>query len=200
MKKIFLFVLLISLLTVSFATAEIYVSGSAGLTFLDDSDLDDGYDTGKLSYDFGLGIVGAFGATVMDNGRAEIELGFRNSDMDEITLDGYGTAPVDGDMSALSVMLNAYYDFANDSDFVPFVGAGIGIASIDMEIESGYYSYSTDDNVFAYQGMIGCGYDVNESFVLDLQYRYFATEDPSLGGVDTEYKSHNVLFGIRYYF
>jgi len=44
------------------------------------------------------------------------------------------------------------------------------------------------------------GYAMNENVTLDLQYRYFATEDPEFGVVDAEYATHNVYFGLRYNF
>ena len=62
---------------------------------------------------------------------------------------------------------------------------------------------------FAYQAIAGVSYALTERVSLGIEYRYFATTDPSYsdnpggGGtsrVDAEYKTHNVLVNLIYRF
>ena len=61
-------------------------------------------------------------------------------------------------------------------------------------------TYDESDTVFAYQAGVGLGYKIAEKTLLNLSYRYFATNDPELDdGVDrvtAEFLSHNVFVGI----
>ena len=99
---------------------------------------------------------------------------------------------LDADLTTLSLMANGYYDFETGSALKPFIGAGIGFANHDFE--------DVDDTVFAYQFTLGAAYAVNETMDLDCAYRYFATADPDLDGIDADYGSHNISVGLRFKF
>jgi opacity protein-like surface antigen len=47
---------------------------------------------------------------------------------------------------------------------------------------------------------LGLGYSVNENWIIDIAYKYFATEDPDFEGTKAEYKSNNITIGMRYAF
>jgi len=189
------------------AAGSYYLSGNLGMVFVDDSDLSaDGYGKfGKLSFDDGYSMNVALGNTLGDGLRSELELFYRANDVDkgsasvpEVDIDTSGS--VNGKVSGLGAMANFYFDFENKSAFKPFIGVGGGYANVDLEVEDA----SDDDWVFAYQAMVGCGYAVSKELTLDLQYRYFATEDPEYkvegAEIDAEYRTHNLLLGLRYYF
>ncbi|MDX2479474.1 MAG: outer membrane beta-barrel protein [Desulfuromusa sp.] len=196
MKKIFAIFLVFALvfgLGVSIAGAEIYYSGNAGIVSAQNSDIDDGSDAGKLSFDDGFAATGALGQTIGSAGRVEVELGYRNNNIDKIKIDGLGVA-VSGDVTTLSLMGNTYYDFATGSNLTPFIGAGIGVANIkaDMDLIG-----NEDDTVFAYQIAAGGSLAINKNLSVDLQYRYFGTADPDFDGLEAEYNTHNLMIGLR---
>jgi len=61
------------------------------------------------------------------------------------------------------------------------------------------------DTVFAYQMMVGAGYALTKQISLEVEYRYFGTQDPEfddgLGGtVEAEVSDHNLLVGLRILF
>ena len=200
MKKFSITLLTLALvfgLIVSTSCAGTYVSGNLGALFVNDSDINEGSDTGEITFDTGFGLTGALGRTLGNGNRVEIELGYRTSDIDKITIDGIGTAEIDGDITTLSLMGNAYYDFAADSDFSPFIGGGVGFANIEADIDD---FGSEDDTVFAYQLCLGMSFAVNEKSNIDLQYRFFGTSDPDFDGTDAEYTTHNVMIGLRHTF
>ena len=186
------FVVVGSGVSVSFAGP--YISGNLGAVIVNDSDLDDGVDTGEFSYDTGFGFVAALGTSLQNDIRVEAELGYRNNDLDEIKVDGFGSGDIDGDVTTTSLMGNGYYDFSTTGSFSPYIGAGVGYANVEGDLDD---FGDEDDNVFAYQFILGGSFASSETLSVDLQYRYFATEDPDFDGLDSEYQSHNIMIGLR---
>lgn len=173
-------------LGISNASAEMYFSGNAGAVWANDSDIDSVFGTGEISFDPGFGITAALGHVYGNGFRSEAEFGYRNNDIDEIS--------IDGDVTSLSFMVNGFYDFMPGNTFTPFVGAGIGFANVEGDIDG---FGSEDDNVFAYQVAAGMAFAVNRSMNIDLQYRFFGTEDPDFDGLEAEYTTHNLMIGFR---
>lgn len=199
MKKIFIAIFALSMFTgfgVSVACAEMYISGSLGAVMAIDSDFDDDY-SGEFHYDTGYGLVGAIGTSINKLSRLELEIGYRVNDLDEVKIDGYGSTNLDGDVSTFSLMGNGYFDMDLGSIFTPFVGAGIGYANIQADIDD---IGDNNDDVLAYQFIAGGSLALSKQLYLDLQYRYFATSDPTFQGIETEYATHNAMVGLRYHF
>jgi opacity protein-like surface antigen len=201
MKKVSVGLLVLAMMLgwgISIACAAPYVSGNLGLVWVEDSDFKTDFgDRAEISFDTGFGITGAIG-NAFDNGfRAEGELGYRTNDMDEFSAPGFGSESIDGDISALSLMANGYYDFMPGNTVSPFVGFGIGFANVEADID---FAGSEDDNVLAYQLAAGVAFPVNPNMNVDLQYRLFGTEDPDFDDVEAEYTTHNLMVGLRYSF
>ena len=129
---------------------------------------------------------------------------------------------VDGVAHVMSFMLNAYYDFRNDSAFTPWVSAGIGYARIHQKttgISTWDYGYGysgreslsrsgSADN-FAWSLGAGVRYDVTPDIALDLSYRYLDAGDSSVSYKDewgdkykseVDVKSHDIMLGVTYNF
>jgi opacity protein-like surface antigen len=182
-----------------------YVGGQAGVVFLSDSDIQQGPTTFTGSFDagYGLGLTGGYN---FDMFRLEGELFYKTNSFDEVSAVGV-SLPADGDVSALGLMVNAIFDFKNQTRFTPFIGAGVGMAQISIkDLTIGGLAIADDDDaVFAYQGIAGVGFSVTKALTLDLTYKYTATADPSFtdaGGFpfDAEYTSHNIMLGARFNF
>lgn len=139
-------------------------------------------DADGQSFDNGWGAFAAVGKQ-FELFRLEGEAAYRTND-----IDGIGG----GEVEAMSGMLNGYLDF-DMLQFRPFVGVGLGMANIDLD--SGFLN--DDDNVFAYQGIVGLAFDVHQ-VGLDVGYRYFATEDPKFSGIKGEYETHNLYLAVRF--
>lgn len=185
-------------LGVSNVCAGSYVSGNVGVGWVEDLGLTDGIDDLELSFDPGYGITVALGHAYNSGFRAEAEFGYFKSDLDKVDWKGVGTASVSGDGTLMSVMLNAFYDFMPGGTVSPFLGAGIGYANAELDIEG----ESEDDSLFAYQLAAGVAFKVSEGMKCDVQYRYFGTEEPDFGdGVDVDSIAvHNLMVGLRYSF
>ena len=123
-----------------------------------------------------------------------------------------GTQPVDGAFSMIAFMANVDYDFDTGSRWVPYVGGGLGVATISLDTENAQGTSLTDDSdtVFAYQVGTGIGYEFplaeGRSITVSLDYRYFGTQDPTFTGdvtgaeFDVEISGHDIGIGIIYGF
>lgn len=181
-----------------------YVSAQVGMGFLMDSDFSTSAGTGTVEFDpgFATGIAGGYNFGMF---RVEGEIGYQINDIDNISacLGGScGSASASGEVTALSFLANAYFDFANKTPFTPYITAGIGVARLDIDDFAilGYHYGDSDDTVFAYQVGAGVAYAINKNFSIDLKYRFFGTSDPNFDGVDAEANSHNIYLGLRYNF
>ncbi|SKA39144.1 OmpA family protein [Enhydrobacter aerosaccus] len=105
--------------------------------------------------------------------RVEIEALYRDN-KSTITENGIpGT--LGADFNQTSIMANVLYDFMAGQTITPYIGAGAGIAFTNFSL-SGLSSSST---AFAYQGIIGVGWNINEQLRLNLDGRYFGTTNPN---------------------
>lgn len=209
MKKtrfMFLVCLVSSFLMASFSFAAVgpYVSGQVGATWLDDADISisGAGSVAETSFDMGFNI-GVAGGYDFGPARVEGELTYRLNDIDEYSAPGFGTFSADGDVSALSLLANGFWDIPTGGPVTPYLGAGIGVAQVSMDDPS--FPIDDDDTVFAYQLAAGVAFDLTPTLALDLGYRYFATTDPEFtddfgDSFETEYMSHNLNLGLRYQF
>jgi opacity protein-like surface antigen len=96
--------------------------------------------------------------------------------------DNTGTLTVNGlsgsagvDFNQTAIMANVLYDFFAGQTIVPYVGAGLGVAFTNASALGG----SSSSTQFAYQAIIGVGWNINEQFRLNLDGRYFGTTSPN---------------------
>jgi len=193
-----------------------YVSGNVGLSLVPELDQNIvGFPTfASVNLDPGFIIGGALGYNLGDF-RFEGEISYRTNDTDDgTTVFLPSTAPVDGDISALSFMVNGFYDFHSPNfPLVPYLGVGLGIANIDADITIPSLSplAVVDDSatVAAFQLMVGLGYNINPTTTLTFDYRYFVTEDPEfscgpalvcVADLQSDYSNHSFNFGARFMF
>ena len=176
-----------------------YIDLGAGGLILSDSNISGGGIDTDAEFDPGYAARSAVGYAYDGGWRAEIEVGYRENGVDTI-----GSSAGSGDSSALSGMINGYYDFRSDSPLTPYVGVGLGLTQVEADGYSPVSGSSIDDDdvAFSYQGIVGASWAVGDALALTADYRYLATDDVSLStasgtGVDTEYRSHAVFIGLR---
>lgn len=120
---------------------------------------------------------------------------------------------LDGNFSMLAFMANVDYDFDTGSRWVPYIGGGLGVASISIDADSvatGRSLSDDSDTVFAYQVGTGIGYEFpleeGRSITVSLDWRYFGTQDPTFkgdvseGDFDVTIRGHDVGIGVIYGF
>jgi len=179
-----------------------YVSGALGVTQPRDWDLTGaGVNTTQES-DPGFAGAIALGTTFSENWRGEAELSYSNSNVDSFS-DTNGS----GETSMFGLMFNGLYDFKTNSRWTPYVGAGIGAAVIDSNDLSpvGGSRITKSDHVFAYQGIAGVTYKIDDQLGLFSEYRYVGAMDRDLrtdSGIDVDSDSgeHRIMVGLRWSF
>jgi len=184
-----------------------YVELNLGPSIAEDSDISGGGLSGEVDFDTGFAVGGAVGYRLSNGLRAEGNVSYRETDVDEVTGGGIALDGA-GDVSLVTVMANIYYDFDLGSPVKPFIGGGIGVGIIDIDSDDSMnVLVVNDDSVeFAWNIMVGAGYGLTESIDLSFGYRYLGTTDPEFdatlfgisGTLDAEITVHEILFGLRY--
>ncbi len=190
-----------------------YVGLEAGANWIDDTSF--AYDignppsgfpvfTGTMSFDTGWAGLGTVGYSFDSNWRIEGEFGYRQNDTD--TFFGGKFAPTirSGELTEYTAMVNVLYDIPVSEKMYFTLGAGAGADF--SQIDDGLFG-DDDDTSFAYQGIAGLTYALNDRLDLTLTYRYLHVNDPQysdFNGRATEAYSfddlekHTVTVGLRY--
>ena len=173
---------------------------------------------------------GRLGYRFDQNWRVELEGGYRGADIDTVSKIGGGlptgicqpspagacTGP-DGNIDAATLMVNAIYDFGDDSWGIrPFVGLGAGVARIDTNFigtQDGRRTVAIvgDDSStkLAAQALAGVSMALGERLDLDLTYRYLMTDfefdsiasgPVNFGNFEGPYEDHSLTLGLRWAF
>ena len=121
---------------------------------------------GKFGYDF----IGP---------RIEVEGLYRQNNNGNF----FGNRAITGQISQVTAMANLLYDFNAFGAFVPYIGAGAGVGFIDSDFNLG-------STVFAYQGILGVGYNWSPNLRFNLEGRYIGTTNPSVAG--TTWNNNNI--------
>lgn len=189
--------LLLAASTTSALAAGPYIGAAGGVNFVHDGDLSvSGIGTVTAEYDTGFGFNASAGYN-FDPVRVEFEFGYKNADMDKLSGPGGSASVPDTEITVMSYMANAFFDFKVNSPVTPYIGAGLGF--INGELES--QGTEEDDTQFGYQFIVGAAYNVNKNLAIDLSYRFqHAPSDFSQNGVDMEYMSSSIMAGVRYNF
>lgn len=185
----------------------VYLSAKAGTFGLDDAkysppgDRNIHFEEGNslslaAGYDFGLF-------------RVEAEYGSRKNDMAT-----YGEYKADGSYETNSYLVNGFIDFENSTFVTPYIGLGIGIADIESVSPLVHFPDPVgmvkiaggSETVTAYQGFLGVGFEIGGHMLIDVEWNFFTSSDPSFQDtvsateVKSSYAGSSVSAGLRYLF
>jgi OmpA-OmpF porin, OOP family len=148
-------------------------------------------NSNNYNMDIGYAVGGVMGYDFVGP-RVELEGVFRSNNGRGTANFGNVFSNVNGRIEQLAVMANLLYDFAPGATITPYVGAGAGIAFADAAI-NGCSLCSTQ---FAYQGIVGLGWNVDRSFRINLDGRYYGTTNPAA------YQNNNItaMLSLSYKF
>jgi outer membrane protein OmpA-like peptidoglycan-associated protein len=131
-----------------------------------------GSTTTNASFNTGFVVGGAVGYDFLGP-RIEVE-GVYRENTGTLSIAGLaGSAGVN--FNQVAIMGNLYYDFLAGSAFVPYIGAGAGVAFLN----AGALGSTAQSTQFAYQGIVGVGWNINPMFRLNLEGRYYGTTTPN---------------------
>jgi opacity protein-like surface antigen len=208
-----------ALLLISFSSAQAeerwpkwYVGLSGGYTYMKDEDVSgSGTSARSISLDNGFGAGGSIGylpnfsSPFLNNLRFEGEVTYHRNSLDKVKT-ASSSVSADGKYDTIAYMANAFYDLPTGSAWSPYIGGGLGLASVHLSNNSTVANSETHDNKFAYQGLIGIGYspETIPNTQWTLGYRYLATTDPKFSGasgdIKTEYSTHSLEAGAKFRF
>ncbi len=196
------------------ALADNYFSFWGAYTDVKDFDFQAATGTLNTEFDNGYGFGAAIGWRLREIGtgnrlRGEAEVSYRSNDVDTHKLNGSALAGATGDIESTAAMVNVFIDFSEQSSFSPYIGGGLGIAHVEADgfgVSAIPNVLSEGESVLAFQAIAGASWDISQSAEIFGEYRYFATDDPSVqtsaaaGAVPTEikYQTNNILLGVRF--
>jgi outer membrane protein OmpA-like peptidoglycan-associated protein len=79
------------------------------------------------------------------------------------------------DFNQTSVMANLLYDFNAGGTIVPYIGVGAGVAFLNTNL----FNVTANSTQFAYQAMLGVGYNIDPNIRINLEGRYYGTTTPT---------------------
>jgi len=144
-----------------------------------------------VGYDFGR----KFNVPV----RAELEFAFTGETSKDVNV---YNVPAKAEIGAKTLLANIYWDLAEYKGFTPYVGAGIGLAFVNTEASVLGFTKDNNKTVVAGQIGLGCAYAFNDTFSVDLGYRFLAIGDGEVEyeGIKLESKdiyAHQIMLGVR---
>lgn len=178
-----------------------YIAGGVGLTIKSDGDVYTDAASMTVANNAGVGLSFAGGYKFGGGARLEAELGYRRNGADTV-----GGGKVDGAVSSVSIMVNGAFDFDTGSPWAPYVGAGIGVAGVVVDVKDGATTLADAVGMgFAYQGRAGVGYNITPNVTMSFDYRLMGTTDVPItleDGTDVHlaYLTHSFMLGTRYNF
>jgi OOP family OmpA-OmpF porin len=131
--------------------------------------------------------------------RVEVEGNYRENTGNLRLNPGFGNFGTFFTNSQISLMGNVYYDFMAGGPFVPYIGAGAGASWVTGNVGN-LGSTSTE---FAYQAILGVGYNISSGLRLNLDARYFGTTSVNVncfGCGNTTYNNNNIsiMAGLQF--
>lgn len=201
-----------------------YIQGFAGFNQTQDVDLSGTIGGASQSvfgdFDSGYGLGIAVGREIPQwsnsnvGTRIELELSYRNNDVDRLNFTGNGPGSeinTSGDISSTSLFANVLFDFKQQGRFTPYAGLGFGVQRTNFDLVYGPgVRISDSDNSFALQAIAGVSYDLNDSTALTFDARYgraFNASSPRLapngistGTVEDDIDNLSLNVGVRFSF
>jgi len=183
----------------------IYFSGGVGMTSVDDIKATiSSTTTNKTELDKGFLYSAGFGYDFGDF-RAEINYRKDSLDTDKYRVTNSGkteiAASAKGDLDVSTIGVNIFYDFNNNSQFTPYVGAGIGSTEIKSKntVVNGVSIANADDSKTSYNLKLGISYEVAKSSELFIEGTYQSISDVKLNVAKIDdIKAYSVLAGLRF--
>jgi opacity protein-like surface antigen len=149
-----------------------YVSFGAGVNIANDVDLKGG-GTAEFDPGFRVSVAGGYHFTPMIS--AEIETGYLFNDVKDAG---------DASLSQVPVLAKVMFRFENSSQFVPFVGVGVGGVASFFAVDDVISKGDDSDVVFAWQVQAGVHYRINDNMSAGITYKYLGADSPQfdIGG------------------
>ncbi len=182
-----------------------YLVGNIGFaSFADATNTGTGVNN-TFAFDSGVTAQIAYGYRWQERVTTELEVAMRATGAKTVKEIGATAAVATGNVSVLSFLANATYEFPGRFRATPYLMGGLGFAryAASSVAAPGSSTVDSSDWVIGYQMGGGLVYPLAGRWSLDASYRYFATTQPSLKNAavqtfKTDVSTHNFLVGARY--
>jgi opacity protein-like surface antigen len=159
------------------ADAPWYVMLTGGASMVSDPTVTLGGATGRLDLASGATFGGAVGRRFGESLRGELEMSYRSNTLKGASVRGIDTSQPDGDLAALFVMANVYYDFApiptGLARFRPYVGLGVGFAQeVDADLQARGAAGQFSGSRAAWQMGLGVNWEYGSRWFAGAGLRY----------------------------
>jgi outer membrane protein OmpA-like peptidoglycan-associated protein len=180
-----------------------YVGIEGGANWIDDADV--AFNTGAVGeaeFESGWVVFAEVGYRWDNNWRIELEGGWRDNDVDCVSVGGPCNPVPGADVSQFTHMINVLHDIDLTERTALAVGLGVGGDFVDADVPIAVLR-DDDDYVFAGQAIVQLTHELAERLDFVLTYRYMITDDPEfrlLVPVTVEYENenHTVSIGLRF--
>lgn len=185
-------------------SSRLYFAGYMGLTKYPDLDFSDNDTPSSGSFEAKNAgtFAGALGLRLSPQWRVEAEGSYRRADLDRIEFANGGSFKLGGDMKTWLFMLNMYYDFDLEWDYLfPYLSVGLGVARHQNDVDdvSGFAADASGDSLnLAWQLGGGLKYRLNDDLAFTGGYRWLGSTDPEIGGYEHDFGGHEIRIGLEY--
>lgn len=188
-----------------------YARLMGGFNFAADSDFDGNrpelFPSGEASFETGAVAGLAIGYRFNRNFAADLDYAYRSNDIDRIENTAGASIADGGDLASVAIMANTYYHFDFTETWSPYIGVGVGfLQEIDSDVQLLKVNSQKDleDQVFAWQAMIGAEMPIDQSWRLYGEGRFMSAPSPELsnsaGSYSVDYSNLSMILGIGYQF
>ena len=191
------------------APAQIYLGAEGGWTGLpDQTDTIAGLTSFTARFDKGGFNAGFRGGYEWGPWRFEEEYSYRQNNARDLVGSNFILGGVGGNRHTNAIMTNVLYDFTLGFPITPHFGFGVGAANVfdGLKLPGIGQLFNNSTWQFGYQGIAGIRYNLNPTLTLDLDYRYFATTQPTFRipntsvSYRTSYHTNNFVASLIYRF
>ncbi|HLX96229.1 MAG TPA: outer membrane beta-barrel protein [Verrucomicrobiae bacterium] len=177
-------------------SGKVYLGFDAGAAWQQDITLRDTIgDSDNVTFDTGARLDCQLGYNLTTNWAAELEVGLILSPVKNSAF--LGTDFMEVDLVELPVMVNVIYTRPLGRRFSACVGGGVGGAF--SHYENGFGETTSSESAFAFQGLAGIKYAINERWDFGVAYKFLGTTDHDAGpgsdsqGNETQFKSDGTM-------
>jgi OmpA-OmpF porin, OOP family len=188
--------------------AQIYIGAEGGWTGLPDR-TDNILGVTSVTARFNGGFnAGVRGGWEWGPWRFEEEYSYRQNGARDLLGNNFIIKGIGGNRHTNSIMTNVLYDFTLGYPITPHLGFGVGAADVfdGVKLAGIGQLFNNSSWQFGYQGIAGIRYNLNPNLTLDLDYRYFATTQPTFSIPNTNlryrtgYRTNNFVASLIYRF
>jgi len=199
---------LVAALLPAAARAQFYIGAEGGWTSLpDQTDTILNLTSVKARFDGGFN-AGVRGGWEWGPWRFEEEYSYRRNGARDLVGTNFILQWSSGNRHTNSIMTNVLYDFTLGYPITPHIGFWVGAVDVfdGLKVPGIGQLFNNSSWQFGYQGIAGIRYNLSPTFTLDLDYRYFATTQPTFSVPNTNlryrtgYSTNNFVASLIYRF